>query len=275
MPSFLAVCKTLDIWYVLASRIRFLIGIVPCITSNAATLPHLSAVGISCCEITASRTTASWILICCCWCGGNTSIIRSIVPAAPIVWSVENTRWPVSAAVIAVDIVSRSLISPTRITSGSSRSAARSASAYECVSRPISLWLIIAFLCEWRYSIGSSSVITWALRSSLILSIREASVVDLPEPVGPVTRTSPLFLAYNSTTDFGTPRLSGLGISVPTIRMAHATDPLCLNTLTLYRPILGTENEKSSSPLSLNIACCLSSIISRISFSQSSGESLG
>ena len=78
-----------------------------------------------------------------------------------------------------------------------------------------------------------------------------------------------------SITDFGTPRLSGLGISVPTIRMAHATDPLCLNTLTLYRPILGTENEKSSSPLSLNIACCLSSIISRISFSQSSGESLG
>ena len=38
---------------------------------------------------------------------------------------VAKTRWPVSAAVSAVEIVSRSRISPTRITSGSWRSAAR------------------------------------------------------------------------------------------------------------------------------------------------------
>ena len=43
------------------------------------------------------------------------------------VCSVPKTRWPVSAAVSAIAIVSRSRISPTRITSGSWRSAARSA----------------------------------------------------------------------------------------------------------------------------------------------------
>ena len=49
------------------------------------------------------------------------------------VCSVPNTRWPVSAAVIARRIVSRSRISPTRMTSGSSRSAARSAFANDSV----------------------------------------------------------------------------------------------------------------------------------------------
>ena len=92
-------------------------------------------------------------------------------------------------SVIAVDIVSRSLISPTRITSGSSLNADLSALAYDCVSIPISLWLIIDFLCECRYSIGSSNVMTCAFLSSFILSISEANVVDLPLPVGPVTST--------------------------------------------------------------------------------------
>ena len=49
-------------------------------------------------------------------------------------WSVESTRWPVSAAVSAISIVSRSRISPTRITFGAWRSAARSASAKVGVS---------------------------------------------------------------------------------------------------------------------------------------------
>ena len=56
-------------------------------------------------------------------------MMRSIVCGVSCVCSVANTRWPVSAAVIAVEIVSMSRISPTRITSGSWRSAAFSASA--------------------------------------------------------------------------------------------------------------------------------------------------
>ena len=55
-------------------------------------------------------------------------MMRSIVCGASCVCSVAKTRWPVSAAVSAVPIVSMSRISPTRITSGSWRSAALSAS---------------------------------------------------------------------------------------------------------------------------------------------------
>ena len=54
------------------------------------------------------------------------SIKRGITPAAELVWSVESTKCPVRDAVIAVLAVSGSRISPTMITSGSWRSAARS-----------------------------------------------------------------------------------------------------------------------------------------------------
>ena len=70
-------------------------------------------------------------------------MIRSMVAAAPMVCSVLNTKCPVSAAVIAVAIVSRSRISPTRITSGSSRSADVSACEKLFVSSPISRWFTI------------------------------------------------------------------------------------------------------------------------------------
>ena len=49
---------------------------------------------------------------------GKTSMMRSMVCAASLVCRVVSTRWPVSAAVIAVDMLSKSRISPTRITSG-------------------------------------------------------------------------------------------------------------------------------------------------------------
>ena len=52
-------------------------------------------------------------------------MMRLTVPWAPVVCSVPNTTWPVSAAVIAASIVSKSRISPTRITSGSCRNARR------------------------------------------------------------------------------------------------------------------------------------------------------
>ena len=65
---------------------------------------------------------------------GNAPMMRSTVLAASIVCSVESTRCPVSAASMAISIVSRSRISPTRITFGAWRSAARSASAKVGVS---------------------------------------------------------------------------------------------------------------------------------------------
>jgi len=49
-----------------------------------------------------------------------------IAPGASFVWSVEKTRWPVSEAWIAIWLVSRSRISPIRMTSGSWRTMCRS-----------------------------------------------------------------------------------------------------------------------------------------------------
>ena len=74
--------------------------------------------------------------------------MRSTVFEASMVCSVENTRWPVSAAVSAISIVSRSRISPTRITFGAWRSAARSASANVGVSLCSSRWWTVALLVQ-------------------------------------------------------------------------------------------------------------------------------
>ena len=56
--------------------------------------------------MTAFRTAPSWRRICFCWCGGKTAMMRLIVSVASRVCRVDKTRWPVSAAVSAVSIVS-------------------------------------------------------------------------------------------------------------------------------------------------------------------------
>ncbi len=71
-----------------------------------------------------------------CSCSGKKSMIRLTVSGASSVWTVESTRWPVSAADSAVRTVSSSRISPIRITSGSWRRTRRIARANEAVSMP-------------------------------------------------------------------------------------------------------------------------------------------
>ena len=138
-----------------------------------------------------SSTSESWARICGCWWAGNTSTMRLMVWAAELVCRVPKVKWPVSAMRSADSMVSRSRISPMSTTSGSSRRAARSALVKEWVSACSSRWLTTHFLCACRYSIGSSIVIMCSWRSLLILSSIAARVVDLPEPVGPVTSTRP------------------------------------------------------------------------------------
>ena len=80
---------------------------------------------------------------------------RVSAPAALLVCSVEKTRWPVSAAWMAICAVSRSRISPIRMMSGSWRSTERSARA--------KVRSIAGSTCSWvmpssRYSTGSSTV---------------------------------------------------------------------------------------------------------------------
>ena len=131
----------LTIWGVLPSRIRLRMAPSTFITSQQTTRPPPS-LGRSCWLSTARSVMDSWRRICCCRSAGNTSTMRSMESAAELVWTVPNTRCPVSAAVRAVSMVSRSRISPTKITSGSSRRAARSPAAKLAVSRLISRWLM-------------------------------------------------------------------------------------------------------------------------------------
>ena len=103
--------------------------------------------------------------------------------AALLVWSVVNTRWPVSAASTAVCAVSRSRVSPTSMTSGSCRRNARR------IAANVSPMAAFAWICVTpgrSYSIGSSAV-EMLTPGSLISASAEYSVVVFPDPVGPVT----------------------------------------------------------------------------------------
>ena len=62
----------------------------------------------------------------------------------------------------------------------------------------------------------------------LIRSIIDASVVDLPEPVGPVTSTSPRGRSHSSVTIGGMPRFSSGMMLYGTSRNAPATQLCCM-----------------------------------------------
>ena len=92
-----------------------------------------------------------------------------------------------SDAWTAICAVSRSRISPTSTTLGSCRRIDRRAAAK--VS-PAFSWTCTCTIPAIRYSTGSSTV-TMFTPSPLIRLIMEYRVVDLPDPVGPVTRMIP------------------------------------------------------------------------------------
>ena len=75
---------------------------------------------------------------------GNSAIKRPIVLGASVVWMVEKTTWPVSEALSAMSIASPSRTSPTKITSGSSRSAPLSAVAKSNIKRAMQAGVKIA-----------------------------------------------------------------------------------------------------------------------------------
>ena len=139
---------------------------------------------------------------------GNASMMRVIVCAAELVCSVAIVKWPVSASFSAASIVSRSRISPTSTTSGSSRRAARSA-----MREALRVGVQLALVDQARSCAGAG--IRSGLRSSgcapasarLIRSIIAASVVDLPLPVGPVTSTRPRGRSASSASTGGRPEL--------------------------------------------------------------------
>ena len=123
-----------------------------------------------------------------------------------MVCSVENTRWPVSAAVSAISIVSRSRISPTRI---DLRRLAQRRPQRQRERRRVGVQLalvhgaLLVRMQELDRILDGEDVLGAA--SSLIRSMIAASVDDLPEPVGPVTSTMPFFSVAQSAIAGGRP----------------------------------------------------------------------
>jgi hypothetical protein len=93
------------------------------------------------------------------------------------------------------------------------------------VSLPTSRWLTAALLWLCTYSMGSSMVRMWHSRNELMRSTMAASVVDLPEPVGPAASTSPYGRRIRSSMPSGVPISSSCGMRVGMARSASAVLP--------------------------------------------------
>src|SRR6058998_1457368 len=242
-------------------------------TSAAGMRPWPSLRGTSRSEITAwSALDRRWRTSSC-WCGGKNEITRLIVCVASVVCSVENTRCPVSAAFSTVSSVSMSRISPIRITSGACRSTWRKAALNDSVSFPTSRCEMLARLSRCRNSIGSSIVMMLTRRFVLMWLIIAASAVDFPDPVTPVTSTSPRGRRPISSSTGGRFRSWIVLTSYGMARKANATVPRCWYTLVRNRPTPGTPIAKSASLCSANSFTCRGVMICSASDFSSSGLS--
>ena len=99
-------------------------------------------------------------------------------------------------------------------------------------------------------SIGSSIVRMCPYMFALTWSTIAASVVDLPEPVGPVTRISPRGRFTISAKIFGALSSSSDSTLDGMVRNAAAAPRDCTNALTRKRARLGTAKLKSHSRFS-------------------------
>src|SRR5580765_501183 len=153
-------------------------------------------------------------------------IRRVMVSGAPFVCSVESTRLPVSAALMAISAVSKSRISPTKMMLGSCRRKERNAAAkFKPICSFIWTWLTP---CNWN-STGSSAVMMlvsgWFKRE-----IEEYRVFVLPDPVGPVTSTMP----YGFKMAFS--NLTRDSASKPSLVMSRRRFSLSSSRSTIFSP---------------------------------------
>ena len=160
--------------------------------SSAATRPLPSAVLRSCWATMPARLSASMPRTWGCSSAGKELMMRSMVAGALLVCTVANTSTPKLASCSASFIVSLVRSSPMRMTLGSSRPAERMAVAKLEAWVPTSRCVTWDFADSCTNSTGSSMVRMCAGRVWLMWWIIAASVVDLPQPVGPVTSTRPL-----------------------------------------------------------------------------------
>ena len=114
------------------------------------------------------------------------------------------------------------------ITSGSCRIALRSASLKFGVSVPTSRCEMAAILSWKRNSMGSSMVTMCSGSCSETCEIIAASVVDLPEPVGPVTSTRPSGIWVSSLMATGSSSWSSVCTWIGMRRNTAPTVPRCM-----------------------------------------------
>ena len=165
IPSRTPVSIVLRSPVVLPSLTRLEIAMLLTRISHAMTRP-LEALGSRRWQTIPRRLSATLPRIWVCWAAGKTSRSRLRVVAASLVCMVPITRCPVSAALTAISIVSRSRSSPITMMSGSSRSAPLSAVKKVFVWSPTWRWVTLQPLDCWTTSIGSSTVMMWSWRVS-------------------------------------------------------------------------------------------------------------
>ena len=123
---------------------------------------------------------------------------------------------------------------------------------------------------------GSSMVMMWASSFSSLRMLRsEASVVVLPEPVGPTTSTKPRGLLIRFRTLFGIPICSIVSSLEGICRRTRAKLPFSLKALTRKRAISPKANPKSAPPFSRICWMWSSEVMERINSSVSSGRNGG
>src|SRR5450756_126974 len=103
----------------------------------------------------------------------------------------------------------------------------------------------------------------------------EASVVVLPEPVGPVTRTSPRGSRASSPTTSGSPSSASVWAPTDTRRNTSAHAPRARYAFTRKRPTPESEYAKSASLVALNEAISSAGSTSPTIDSVSAGRSSG
>ena len=166
---------------------------------------------------------------------------------------------------MACSMVSRSRISPIRITSGAWRSEFLSAASQLSVSSPTSRWVMMQFLCGCTNSMGSSTVTMCPSECSLRQSTMAASEVDLPDPVAPTKMHRPRLVIATSFSTWGSPMPSIVGMSAGMVRSTMPTRPCWMKALTRKRPMPAGEMAKLHSLVRSNSATCLSLMMERAS----------
>ena len=162
-------------------------------------------------------------------------------------------------------MVSRSRISPIKITSGAWRSVFLRAASQLSVSRPTSRCVMMQFLWGCTNSIGSSMVMMCPWECSLRQSTMAAKEVDLPEPVAPTKMHRPRWVIATSLSTCGRPMESMEGIVAGMVRSTRPTRPCWIKALARKRPMPAGEIAKLHSLVRSNSATCLSLMMERAS----------